>query len=342
MGIKQVQPLTGEMAVEHLVKRFELEERRKEDIVTPINSIRINKDLKFESPNGVFDMSEQGFKQLCQQAYDFSLPYDYLMKMYDKDKEQFAQIMNYHLEHGSDKERVLRGVRDEDGNLSVRGIVSKNYNKFDNMDALDVFMKSMAIQGIDDYQLKTTNIREDGMFLRFVLPSTGVNFGSSYEGKEDWNYISIDLINGEVGNTALKIVSSAFRQICTNGMVALDTIDSLTQRHSGQSNLSANMKQAISKGIIIGEKTLEELKIAKGIEIASPYDTITKYAKQAKLSEAQSKKVRENYEIESDHNLMSIVNAFTRTARDLKSIDKRLELERFATRVMSNELKKLA
>lgn len=343
MGIKQVKTLTGEMAVEHLVKRFEFEEKRKEDIIAPINSIRVNQDIKFETKNEIFDVSEQGFKQLCQQlSGEIKLPYDYLVKMHEKDPMQFASIVNYHLERASDTERVLRGMREEDGSLNIRGIVSKNYTKFDNLDALDVFMKSMATQGIDDYQLKTTSVSENGMFLRFVLPSSGVNFGSSYEGKEDWNYISIDLVNGEVGNKALKIISSVYRQVCTNGMVALDTVDSLNKRHSGQSDISGDMRKAISSGIIIGEKSLQELKVARGIEIVSPYETISKYAKQAKLSEAQAKTVRENYEIEKDHNLMSIINAFTRTARDTSVIDKRLELERFASRILSTELKRAA
>ena len=343
MAIKTVSELKGEMAVEHLVKRFESEKKRKKDIAVPINSIRINENLNFESPTvGEFKMSEQGFKQLCQQAYDFNLPYDYLMKMYEKDKDYFKHVINYHLQQGKDSERILRGIEDEDGELSVRGIVSNKYTPFDNLDALETFMRAMKLRGIDNYQIKTSSVREDGMFLRFVLPSTGVNFGTSYEGKEDWNYISIDLTNGEVANSALKVVSSVYRMVCTNGMVALDKVDGLNQRHSGSSDIAHNMKMSIDNGIVVGEKNLQELLVAKGITVDQPYEMIGKYAKQAKLSETVTKIVRENYDIEADRNLMSIVNAFTRTARDFESIDKRVELERFASRVLMNELKRTA
>lgn len=342
--IKAVEPITGELAVKHLVERFEEEEKRKSDFIVPLKEIYVNKDLKFESDKtGEFSLSEKGFKQLCQNlSPSYNIPYEYMMNLYEDDKEQFASLLNWHLGRATDKEKKLRGIVGNDGELNIRGIVTPSFTPFDNIDALDTFMKAMKIQGIDDYQIKTSNIREDFMLLRFILPSTMQSFGKTVDGKEDWNYMAMDLVNGETGNSTLKLVSSAYRQVCTNGMVALDVIDSLNKRHIGeQKSFVDGMTSAIRQGVAIGDKTLKELALTKGIKVDNPYDVINKYAKQIKLSESQAKTVRENYEIEAEGNVMSIINAFTRTARDMKNIDKRLQLEKFASTIMEKELKRL-
>lgn len=342
--IKAVEPMTGEVAVKHLVTRFEEEEKRKKDFIIPLNEIHINKDMKFESAEtGEFSFTEKAFKQLCQSVSpSYTIPYEYMMKLYEEDKEQFASLVNYHLSRATDKEKKLRGIFEE-GELNVRGIVTPSYTSFDNIDALDTFMKAMKRQGIEDYQIKTSNIREDFMLLRFILPSTMQLFGKTVDGREDWNYMAIDLINGETGNSTLKLVSSAYRQVCTNGMVALDVIDSLDKRHVGeQKSFVDGMTSAIRQGVAIGDKTLKELALTKTIQVDNPYQVIQDYAKQIKLSESQTKTVRENYDIEGEGNVMSIINAFTRTARDMKNIDKRLQMEKFASKIMEKELKRLA
>ena len=340
--IKAVEPITGELGVQHLVDTLVKEKERKLDYELSLNKIRVNKDLKFESDEtGEFSFSEKGFKQLCQNISEYTIPYDYMMNLYEHDKEQFASLINWHLKHAKDTEKKLRGIKGEDG-LNIRGIVSPKFQPFDNLDALETFMTAMKFQGIDDYQIKTSTIKEDFMFLRFMLPSTMQSFGKTVDGKEDWNYMAMDLINGETGNSTLKLVSSAYRQVCTNGMVALDVIDSLNKRHVGQEKDFINgMTGAIRQGIAIGDKTLQELAMTKKILVDNPYEVITKYAKQLKLSDSQQKTVRENYEIEPERNVMSIINAFTRTARDLKSIDKRIQMEKFASHIMEKELKRL-
>lgn len=338
------QPLvTGEMKVEKLMQMFHAEEELKQDIQVKLNEVRVNQDGLFQHGDKIMQLSEGAFKQLCQQTYNYALPVDYMKKLYDNDKDQFISLMNYHLQNGKDVERNFRTILQDDDSFKVRGIVSNSYVPFDNTQALEVFQKSMERLGHTDYILKTTNVRDNGMFLRFVLPKTGKKFGESFEGHEDWNYVSVDLINGETGMSSLKVLASVFRLVCTNGMVALDVVKGLNKRHTGDlGGIVGDMKTTITNGIAIANQSLEDLEKSRNIIVNNPYEEIQKYAKIAKLTEPQAKTVRENFEIEADNSLMGIVNAFTRTGRDITNIDRRIEMERFANRILKTELSKVA
>lgn len=337
------QSVTGEMKVEKLMERFHAEEEFKLDFDTPLSNIMVNADGRFEHKHhGELNLTDSSFKQLCANMYGYTVPAEYMKNLYENDKDQFISIMNYHLSNSKESDKKIRTISTDEG-TKVRGIVSTTYSPFDNLQALETFSRAMKNTGHDDYMLKTTNVRDNGMFLRFILPSTQKNFGESFEGKEDYNYVSLDLINGETGLSSLKVLASTYRLVCTNGMVALERVEGLTKRHTGDlSSIVGDMNLTINNGIVIAENALSDLEKSRNIVVKNPYEEIKKYATKGKLNEAQAKKVRENFEIEADKSLMGIVNAFTRTGRDLKDVDRRIEMERFANRILKTEISKVA
>ncbi|PEF30378.1 hypothetical protein CON39_11955 [Bacillus thuringiensis] len=325
-----------------ILDSLEAEDKRKEDIMSPINSLRVSPDFTFESEDlGKIRMTEHAFGQLCQQVYNYNLPAEYFKNLFKESPERFAEQLNYHLINGKATERKFRTVRDEVGGQSeIRGIVSQSYIPYDNLDALRIFMDTA--RDLPNYDLKDVHMDDKMMFLRFIFPETEKNFGRSFDGQDDRNFIALDLINSEVGFTSIVANPSIYRLICTNGLVAKQAeYGFYKQRHMhvDPHKVNEDLRKSIVHGVETGKDILHKFEKARQITVENPYELITDYGKRKAMSEKMLRTVRTNYDIEADKSLFGIVNSFTRTARDIKSLERRLEIEKYASRIMDKELK---
>lgn len=319
-----------------ILAKLEAEQKNRKDIVTPINSLRMNEDFTFTSEDlGQVRMSEHAFGQLCQQVYNFALPADYFKKLYKENPEKATRDVNYHLNNGRGIDRKFRITGDE-----VRGIVSESYIPYDNLDALTIFMETA--RELPHYELMTDYMDDRVMFLRFVFPDTTKSFGRSVSGEDDKNMVAVDLINSEVGFTSIIANPSVFRVICTNGLVEKKAeYGFFKQRHMhfDPAMLNERLKKSITHGVEMGEKVMYNFEKSRGIVIDNPYEMITEYGKRKALSDKVIKTIRTNFDIEGEKNLYGVVNAYTRTARDLPSLERRIDLEKYASLIMDKELK---
>lgn len=330
---------------QEVLKKLEAEEKRKVDLVLPINSLRVNEDFTFESEDtGKVRLTEYAFHQLCSEVYNYTLPADYFRKLFEDNPERFTEQLNYHLVNGRGLKRKLRMVKDEIGEQAeVRGIVSESYTAYDNVDTLRAFMDTS--KQLPEYELKNFHLDDRIMFARIAFPETEKNFGRSYDGQDDRNFVAIDLVNSEVGSASVVANPSIFRLICTNGLVARQSDYGLyKQRHRSINpyEVTAGLKKSIIHGVETGVEMLGTFQQARKIVVSNPYELITDYGKRRAMSDKMLKTVRDNYDIEADKSLFGIVNGFTRTARDIKSLDKRIELEKYAMTILEKELKKSA
>lgn len=330
----------GEKFLE-LFNKLEEENRRKVDVSTAFNSLRVNEDFSFYSEElGKVTMTDYAFGQLCQQVYRYSLPAEYFRNLFKEDPMKFAEQLNYHLEKGKRTERRFRLVQSEDGNSAeVRGIVSHSYIPYDNIDALHIFKDTAKDM---QYDLKNVYMDDKMMFLRFIFPETEKNFGRAVAGQDDRNFLALDLVNSEVGHTSIIANPSIYRLICENGLVAKQAeYGFYRQRHMhiDPSVVNENLRKSIVHGIDMGKEIMQKFELARQVKIENPYELITDYGKKKALSDKMLREVRSNYDIEADKSLFGVVNAFTRTARDIKSLEKRIELEKYASSIMDKELK---
>jgi Domain of unknown function (DUF932) len=331
----------GEKFLE-ILKQLEEEEKRKVDITAPVNSLRVNEDFTFESSElGRVRMTDHAFSQLCQNVYHYNLPTDYFKNLYKEDPQRFAEQMNYHLRNGRNINRKFRMVMDEDGKQAeVRGIVSESYIPYDNIDALRIFMDTA--RDLPEYKLANHHIDDRVMFLRFIFPSTERNFGMTVDGGDDRNFVAVDLINSEVGFTSIIANPSVYRLVCTNGLVAKQAeYGFFKQRHMhiDPAKVNERLSKSIVHGVEVGHEILHKFEQARKVKIDNPYEVITEYGKRKALSEKMIREIRNNYDIEAEKSLFGVVNAFTRTARDIKNLERRLDLEKYASKIMDDMLK---
>lgn len=323
---------------DELLKTLQDEQKLRKDIVTPINSLRVREDFTFESDNtGRVEFTDWAFNQLCQQVTDFALPADYFRKLYKLHPEKAVQEFNWHLERGRGVERKLRLTGKE-----VRGIVSENYIPYDNIDALSLFLDTAKRNGLENFELKTSHLSDKIMFTRFTFPETAVSLGTTWDGKDDKNFLALDLVNSEVGSASIIVNPSIFRLVCTNGLVEKKAeYGVFKQRHINfdPHTVNARIEQSIVQGVETGGNILDKFRRCRDVKIENPYETITHYGQRKALSDKIIKTLRENYEKEPEKSLYGVVNAFTRTAQTFNNIEKRIELEKYATQIIDEGLK---
>lgn len=322
--------------LKEIIEMLEREEAERQDIVTELNSLRMNDDFSFQSDDlGRVDLSDYAFSQLCAQVYGYPLPAEYFKRLYKENPEKATRDLNYHLQNGRNIKRKFRVVGDK-----VKGIVSQGYATYDNLDAVSIF--SRTAKELPEFELSHSFIDDKIMFLRFTFPSTEKNFGKTVDGAEDKNFVALDLVNSEVGYASLLVNPSIYRLVCTNGMVAKQAeYGFFKQRHFNfeHRTVNDNIRKSMIHGVETGTNILDKFGRAREMRIDNPYEWISELGKRKSLSNKLMKEVRTNFEIENEHSLYGVVNAFTRTARDMKSLEKRLELEKYASKILDDRLK---
>lgn len=322
---------------DELLKKLEDEQKLRKDIPMPLNTLRVNDDFTFRSEEtGRVEFTDFAFNQLCQQVTDFTLPADYFKKLYKAHPEKAVADINWHLENGKGATRKLRLTGNE-----VRGIVSEQYIPYDNLDALTLFMDTAKREGFNNFELKNDHLSDKIMFLRFTFPDTAVSLGRTIDGKDDKNFLALDLLNSEVGSASIIVNPSIWRLVCTNGMVEKKAQYGLfKQRHINfdPATVNSRIQNSIVTGIKTGEEILDKFGRSRNVKIQNPYEVITHHGQRKAYSDKILKGLRESFEKEPENNLYGVVNAFTRTAQNLGSIERKIEMEQFASKILDEGL----
>lgn len=330
----------GERFKEILAK-MEEEDKLREDITAPINSIRAREDFTFVGDDvGEIKMTEHAFSQLCSNLYSYNLPAEYFRKLHKEDPQRFTEQFNYHLERGRGVNRRFRGIKDKDGQIEVRGIVSEQYIPYDNLDVLSIFMDTA--KELPEFELMNDFTNDKMMFLRLGFPTTSQSFGQTIDGKDDKNFLALDLLNSEVGAVSIIANPAIYRLVCTNGMVAKKAqYGNFKQRHMHINPVAVNekLRTSIMNGVNTGAEMLDKFRQAREIKIDNPYEYITHQAKGNRYSDKMIDEIKASYNIESEKSLYGVVNAFTRTATNITSVDRRLDLEKSASKILDEGLK---
>lgn len=325
-----------------ILERLEEEDKRKVDTIAPINSLRVNEDFTFSGEDvGNVRMTDHAFGQLCSSVYNYTLPADYFKKLYEDDPQRFAEQLNYHLEKGRGVKRRFRMVIDEDkSQAEVRGLVSEQFVPYDNLDVLSIFLDTA--KELPEFEVMNDFTNDKMMFLRIGFPTESKSFGTTIDGKDDKNFLALDLLNSEVGSTSIIANPAIFRLVCTNGMVAKQSQYGLfKKRHMHINPVAVNegLRHSILNGINTGAEMLEKFSKAREVKLDNPYEQLNGYGKRKGLSEKMLGELKSNFETEREKSLFSVVNAFTRTATGITNIDRRLDMEKYASKILDDGLK---
>lgn len=314
---------------------------KRKDIYLPFNQLRLKEtgefycaDKKSDIPSGT--LTDYAFTQLLTKA---EMPVRYMKKLMEQNPKMVSDQFNFWIRKEKDTEvknkALLRGVYDDNGDFTVRGILTEKYTVLDNEEILDAMLKFS--ETLPDFEIVKIINNENLFYMRIVFNDLQEDFGVSPEGMRDIVKVGLDITNSEVGYSSLFITPVTFRLVCTNGLKMWKEEEGLLKKrhaHMEPDELRDMMKSAINQGIQGGMGLIEGMREAKKVRFDNPYDFIEKQAKAGKLSYRATKVVKANFDIEPEKNLFGIVNAFTRFARDLESDESRIKLEQFSGQLL--------
>lgn len=276
------------------------------------------------------DITDFAFSQLCTHL---GLPASYVKKCFENGKEELA-LANFRA-WSNDLERNL--VFKEYQGI-IRGVVTEQYKSFSNRKMCDTLRRSVDF---DRYMPIQANLQPEAITVRFIEKESTLVDGDR---SPIWNGFMIR--NNDVGGGAMQINDFMYRQWCTNGCVTrLFDGTAYKQNHKGES--AGDSKIIIFSQIFQAMQDLKEDKLKlmnksanRKLEFYEYRLLMEKVSASLRLSEKAETNLSDiitRYYANNGHDLTewSIINGITQLAQGYSSIDKRLELESYAGKLLA-------
>ncbi len=319
---------------EQLLKRVEQDDRGKEDKIVSFGSVRMN-------PQGLIETKGRNPLQLTDHATTqvfskLGIPVRYAKRLMEERPELVADQFN-HWVRKEDGDVLLR-MRKANGQQGlIRAVLSDRYSILDNKDVMVALQQ--VVNELPQAEILQSNLNDRITNIRLAFPELTAEFDKTVTGEKDLIKVGVDIDNSEIGVSSLRVMPVTYRLVCTNGMRAwVKDGDLFEQRHIHLTSdeLYMRMSGAIVNAIKAGDGLIKVMRQAKGIKVASPLDLIKELAQKEEYSKKLTDALTENFMIEPENNIYGVINAFTRTARDIENTERRLDLEEYAGNMLMN------
>ena len=330
----------GDASRERLAEITERAEEISRSWVTEIvdNSSRRNFDItedmtfRYKTRDGKTrerDISSFAFQQLCQRM---GIPSQYLVKCAEAGK---TDLMLANFKAWSNEYKGTLQIMSND--TATRAVVTDGYERYDYAKVLRAVKNTVDL---DRWMLVQSHLSEDYMVLRFVDTSSPF-----YNDPNSQNYTSVYLSTSDVARAggALKVLLSAYRRVCTNGMIVKGKEGLLfRQIHSGSDARQSKVVAFMDAFRTAGEYGA---KFAQGIERCraerlNPKEMelwIDKAKRDMKLSKEKTEALTTLIQQKYEPSIWGVANGVTELAQNY-TLDSRLDMEEWAGGVFASRL----
>lgn len=272
------------------------------------------------------------------------IPAAYYERMRSFSPSLLAHNVNHWLANAAEPER--RMLRTMDG--SVRAFLSDKYRRIDNYEVADTVLPLLL--NVPDLEVKSCEITEKRMYIKAVTPRIQgeVSVGDVVQS-------GIVISNSEVGLGSVAVSPLIFRLVCTNGMIAQE---SLRKIHSGR-GLSADgyniyrdeTIEADDKAFLMKvedtvnaaldgrtfERILGEMRQSKERKIggAEVPKVVELTSKRLGITQSESSGILGHLIEGGDLSQYGLANAVTRYSQDVQNYDRATELEAVGYRIIT-------
>lgn len=301
-------------------------------------TMRLNDDLSlvYKADGGVERECSFSKFALSQFGSKIGVPANYLEKCVNNGRPEIAQYnVNAWLD-GFNKPLFIREYQDENGNDTIRGVLSDRYAICDTPDIIDGIDR---VLDLERFKIKGSFVAPDRFHLR-VAERTKMKVS----GEDLFGGLSID--SSDVGRSTLRVNFLVYKQICTNGLiVSKGSTQLFKQKHIG---ITADaFKLGLEEGFEMFpkicasvEKSIEKTRNCSNMfnfsyeDDEQLADLVKGIQKQTSLSPVMSRNVVDimnsgRYE----DNRWGYINALTEVAQML-TLEKRINLEDYAGRLL--------
>jgi hypothetical protein len=274
------------------------------------------------------------------------IPRAYMHRMQTEAPELLARNVN-HWFKSQPEMRMLRTL--ENGHHVGRAFLSQRYRPLDNHDLVEAVLPKLIDAGCE---VKSCQLTDSRLYIQATTPKITAEVK-----KGDVVQAGITISNSEVGAGSVKVEPMAFRLVCLNGMIMPTA---MRRHHVGRagdgewnegeaaevfsdSTRRLDDKAFWAKVNDVVNHSLTEIKFLEHvkrmtdstkIETGKPLEAVEIVAKKFLLSEGESNSVLDHLAKGGDLSLWGLANAVTRTAEDVESYDRAVELERIGGEVI--------
>lgn len=291
--------------------------------------------LSVDAPTGVetFALNPHMRTQL---ATDLGIPKRYFDRMTDAAPGLAVRNVNHWLVNEPQR-RMVRAYREDAGNVG-RAWMSDKYKRLDNIEVAKRLLPEFDKLGTD-VEFHQAAITDTKLYIRATFPKieAAIKVGDIVR----WG---VEIVNSEVGSSALAIRGFVLRLVCTNGMVATDV---LRARHVGkrveedgiyaQETVQADDRAFWLTARDMLRAAISETRFAEIVEqlqqtvgsppIVRPIKASEFLGQSYSLSDTEKETLLTNLVAGADLSKWGALNALTATAKTVESFDRQVELE---------------
>lgn len=243
--------------------------------------------------------------------------------------------------------RMVRCMDYGDGDRLARAFLSDRYQRRDNYEVAQAALKVLG--EIPDVKVPTAQITDTRMYITALAPRvTGeVKVGDELQA-------GVRITNSEVGKGALVVQPIVYRLVCLNGMTVAkatrtfhlgrqldndDTITVLSQETERLDDQAFFAKLADVMRAAVDETQfnaiVQQMREATQTEkMEKPVKTMERLGKRFDISDGEQENILAHLIEGSDLTAYGALNAVTRTAQDVESYDRSMELEQIGGKIL--------
>ena len=291
-----------------------------------------------------YELAEYAHRQLAQRL---RIP----VRHYDRMRSDHPDLLELQVNELLHREPERRMVRTLDG--TARAILSDRYKRLDNDGVVEAVWPAFLDAGAElDLEQSAFYLSEERFEMKIVLPQVA---GEVREG--DVVTQALHITNSEVGSGRLRVDPMLYRLVCTNGMIAPESIagariarNHVGARHGALGVLAGEASSraydhafwvevrevaeaAMERGRF--EELLGAMREATGRPIGSPTRAVEELGRSFKLSEGESSSVLDHLGRGGDMTAYGLLNAVTRAAQDVGDVHRSSELEAIGGRILA-------
>jgi hypothetical protein len=315
---------------EEVLARLEKAEQIKADHIVTASDLTMSGGRLNIKGLGNAGFTDTGFSQFCNR---FGMPTAYAKKCLSEDPRLFTDHMSHWLTKADDKNMLLR-TYNVDGHHKIRAVLSDRYGIMDNYAIARSISEDLSTFKAADIQ--GSGVTSDYFDLRFRFPEFKETVGKLNDGKtDDWVMPGVHVRNSETGLAKLIVSFYIDRLVCSNGMTRSTNASNFTRRHIGRMEIDVN--ERIHGVMDNWEQPYMEMVEAMRSSKEEKVDVHQFFTNRLadKVSKAQGERIQKAWFEEPGETRHHLVQAITAAARDTKDWGERLEMENFASLMLT-------
>lgn len=348
----------GKTSIAELVAQLKAEKEISRDFIVPTEKLHItaekNPTLTMYNRGAyeVFDINENAHRQIASRL---NIPYKY----YERMRSDYPELLAENVNGWFEKEPEQRMLRTMGG--TARAFLSNKYRRIDNLELMQAVYP--VLQDMDGVQVMSCEVTDNHLYLQIVS-----NKVSTEIAKGDIVQAGFIISNSEVGYGAVSVQPLVYRLVCTNGMVAKENthkryhtgkrvdIDDDYELFSDNTKILDDMAY-FAKVQEIVRMAVDETKFnqqviamqkAMGVAVNPMIITpvVEELGKVHMLTKNEQEMVVQNFLLGDNYdgghiahfNQFGVVNAITKTANQVESYERAVELEKIGGTVLFADL----